>query len=136
MLKDGQRFPFHFHLIKSEDIINRGGGILLICVFNDDGKGDFSKDDVCINTDGRSYYVPAGTQIVLKPGQSVTLWPHQYHDFATLEGSGDILIGEISMCNDDTTDNRFHDKVGRFPTVEEDEAPYRLLCTEYPAAVD
>ena len=47
---------------------------------------------------------------------------------------GDILIGEVSMCNDDTTDNCFHDPVGRFPEIEEDEAPYRLLCNEYPAA--
>lgn len=51
-----------------------------------------------------------------------------------MPGSGDILIGEFSMCNDDTTNNRFHDPVGRFPEIEEDEAPYRLLCNEYPAA--
>ena len=51
-----------------------------------------------------------------------------------MPGSGDILIGEVSMCNDDTTDNCFHDPVGRFPEIEEDEAPYRLLCNEYPAA--
>jgi D-lyxose ketol-isomerase len=24
--------------------------------------------------------------------------------------------------------------MGRFPAIEEDEAPYRLLCNEYPAA--
>ena len=24
--------------------------------------------------------------------------------------------------------------VGRFPEIEEDEAPYRLLCNEYPVA--
>jgi D-lyxose ketol-isomerase len=24
--------------------------------------------------------------------------------------------------------------VGRFPTIEEDEPPYRLLCSEYPEA--
>ena len=40
------------------------------------------------------------------------------------------------MCNDDTTDNRFHDAVGRFPAIEEDEPPYRLLCNEYPATKD
>ena len=26
--------------------------------------------------------------------------------------------------------------VGRFPKIEEDEPPYRLLCNEYPAAKD
>lgn len=33
--------------------------------------------------------------------------------------------------NDDNTANRFNPPVGRFPTIEEDEAPYRLLCNEY-----
>ena len=45
-----------------------------------------------------------------------------------------MLIGEVSQCNDDNTDNRFYEKMGRFPVIEEDEAPYRLLCNEYPAA--
>ena len=49
-------------------------------------------------------------------------------------GTGPIVIGEVSQCNDDNTDNRFNPPVGRFPTIEEDEAPYRLLCNEYPAA--
>ncbi len=47
-----------------------------------------------------------------------------------------MLIGEVSMCNDDNTDNRFLKPLGRFPTIEEDEAPYRLLCNEYPLAKD
>ena len=38
--------------------------------------------------------------------------------------------------NDDNTDNRFYEPLGRFPEIEEDEPPYRLLCTEYPAAKD
>ena len=36
----------------------------------------------------------------------------------------------------DNTDNRFNPPVGRFPKIEEDEPPYRLLCNEYPAAKD
>lgn len=134
MLKENQTFPTHFHWFKSEDIINRGGGTLLIQVFQDDGNGGLSDRDVLVNSDGRSYYVPAGTHIALKPGESLTLWPHQYHNFAVMQGTGDVLIGEVSMCNDDTTDNRFYEPVGRFPAIEEDELPYRLLCNEYPAA--
>ena len=45
-----------------------------------------------------------------------------------------MIIGEVSMCNDDNTDNRFYDVPGRFPAVEEDEPAYRLLCNEYPKA--
>lgn len=136
MLKEGQHSPMHFHWTKSEDIINRGGGVLLIHVYNDDGDGGFARTDVCVNSDGRSYYVPAGTAVELHPGESITLWPHQYHDFDVKPGTGDVLIGEVSMCNDDNTDNRFYEGVGRFPEIEEDEPPYRLLCNEYPPAAD
>lgn len=51
-------------------------------------------------------------------------------------GTGPVLLGEVSMCNDDNTDNRFYEPIGRFPEIEEDEPPYRLLCNEYPAAKD
>ena len=132
MLKEGQHSPMHFHWTKSEDIINRGGGTLIIHVYNDDGTGEFDTSDVLVNSDGRSYYVPAGTGIELKPGESITLWPHQYHDFDVVPGTGDVLIGEVSMCNDDNKDNRFKEEYGRFPEVEEDEPAYRLLCMEYP----
>lgn len=133
-LKEGQTFPTHFHWKKSEDIINRGGGSLLIQVYNDDGENGLADTDVLVNSDGRSYYVQAGTRIKLQPGESLTLWPHQYHNFSVVPGTGDILIGEVSMCNDDNTDNYFLDPVGRFPRIVEDEPPYRLLCNEYPAA--
>lgn len=134
MLRDGQTAPYHFHWNKSEDIINRGGGTLIITMYESNPDGSLSDRDVLINSDGRSYYAKAGTQVVLKPGESVTLWPYQYHHFSVVEGTGTVLIGEVSMCNDDTTDNRFLEPGGRFPEIEEDEAPYRLLCNEYPAA--
>lgn len=132
MLREGQTFPYHFHWYKSEDIINRYGGILQITVYKDDGNGGFSDEDVLVNKDGRSYYVKAGTSVEVKVGESITLWPHQYHKFSVKENTGDVLIGEVSMSNDDEKDNRFYEDVGRFPEIIEDEEPYRLLCTEYP----
>ncbi len=136
MVNEGQYAPMHFHWTKMEDIINRGGGNLLIRVYmadKDDG-GKFSDEDVLVHTDGREYSVPAGTQVCLKPGESITIYPYMYHDFNVEPGTGSVLIGEVSMCNDDNTDNRFYEELGRFPAIEEDEAPYRLLCNEYPAA--
>ena len=65
-LKEGQYSPNHFHWLKTEDIINRGGGNVLIRVYN--SKEDESIDyetDVTVHTDGRTYTVPAGTQIRL-----------------------------------------------------------------------
>ena len=73
-------------------------------------------------------------QVALQPGQSIQIYPRLYHDFSLLPGSGPVLLGEVSQVNDDALDNRFEPPVGRFPAIEEDEAPYRLLCTEYPSA--
>lgn len=131
-LKEGQTAPMHFHWSKMEDIINRGGGNVLIRVYNSTADGGFANSEVTVHCDGRAFAVPAGTQIKLRPGESMTVRSYLYHDFMT--ESGPVLLGEVSMCNDDENDNRFYESVGRFPTIEEDEAPYRLLCTEYPKA--
>lgn len=134
MLKEGQKAPMHFHWNKCEDIINRAGGELEIMLYQDDGKGELSDGPVTVNSDGRRYEAGPGVKIVLHPGESLTVWPYQYHDFTVVPGTGDVLIGEVSMCNDDVNDNRFYENVGRFPKIEEDEKPYRLLCFEYPNA--
>lgn len=134
MMHDGQKAPMHYHWTKREDIINRGGGMLLITVCN--GHPDRSKDDrdVPVSMDGRSYSVPSGTAVVVKPGESISIPPYQYHSFSIVSGTGDVLIGEVSMCNDDASDNCFYIPKERFPSIEEDVKPYRLLCTEYPPA--
>ena len=132
-LKEGQQCPLHFHWYKTEDIINRGGGNLLIKVYNSlkDEEIDY-KSDVKIISDGRTYYVKAGESVCLHPGESIHIYQSIYHAFTPEEGHGDVLIGEVSQCNDDNIDNRFNPPVGRFPKIEEDEPPYRLLCNEYP----
>ena len=127
-LKEGQYSPMHFHWAKMEDIINRGGGTVLIRVYNS------LPDEELDHIDGHAMTVPAGTQVPLHPGQSITIYPYLYHDFEVESGTGAVLLGEVSQVNDDANDNRFNPPVGRFPAIEEDEAPYRLLCTEYPKA--
>ena len=136
-LKEGQYSPNHFHWSKTEDIINRGGGNVLIRVYNSDSDESIDcEGDVTVHTDGRTYSVPAGTQIRLTPGESIHIQRRLYHDFSVEKGTGDVLLGEVSQCNDDNSDNRFNPPVGRFPSIEEDEPPYRLLCNEYPKAKD
>ena len=134
MIEEGQTSPMHFHWNKMEDIINRGGGNLIFRLYNATKDGQLMDTDVEINQDGRKYMVKAGSDIVLKPGESLTLYPYYYHEFVVQPGTGTVLLGEVSMCNDDNTDNRFLEPLGRFPTIEEDEPPYRLLCTEYSPA--
>ena len=118
-----------------EDIINRGGGNLLIRVYQSLPDGEMDRESpVLLHLDGRETTVPAGTQVRLTPGESISIPQRLYHDFDVEPGTGNVLIGEVSQVNDDNTDNHFMPPVGRFPEIEEDEAPYRLLCTEYPAA--
>jgi len=134
-LKEGQCAPNHFHWYKTEDIINRGGGNVLIRVYNSlPGEEIDYNSPVTVYTDGLTRTVPAGTQIRLTPGESIYIPRYLYHDFAVEEGTGSVLLGEVSQWNDDNNDNRFVPPVGRFPAIEEDEPPYRLLCNEYPEA--
>ncbi|MBQ9647659.1 MAG: D-lyxose/D-mannose family sugar isomerase [Oscillospiraceae bacterium] len=134
-LNEGQYAPMHFHWSKMEDIINRAGGNVLIRVYNSNKDESIDREsDVTVHVDGRAYTVPAGTQVRLQPGQSITITPLLYHDFTVEAGGGPVLLGEVSQCNDDNADNRFEPPMGRFPTIEEDEPPYRLLCNEYPEA--
>lgn len=132
MLREGQYSPMHFHWNKMEDIINRGGGTVWIRVYNSTEDGGLADTDVTVHCDGRKFTVKAGTQVELRPGESITIYPFMYHDFNVKPGTGSVLLGEVSMCNDDNRDNRFYEELGRFPEIEEDEKPYRLLCNEYP----
>lgn len=131
---ESQVTPFHFHWKKTEDIINRGGGNLMIRLFNATSDGEFANTPVTVHSDGREYQVPAGATIKLVPGESITLYPGQYHSFWGEPGKGRVLVGEVSECNDDYTDNRFHEEIGRFPTIEEDEPPLYYLVNDYPEA--
>ncbi len=131
---EDQYSPMHFHHNKMEDIINRGGGNLIVEVFNATDDDQLADTDVTVYIDGHTETVPAGTKIRLTPGESITLPQRQYHAFWAEKGYGKVLIGEVSMVNDDNVDNRFYEPQGRFPTIEEDESPIYLLCNEYPEA--
>jgi len=132
IVEEEQITPYHFHFNKMEDIINRGGGNLMVKLYGSTESGEFSSEPVTIAMDGRNYTAPAGTIIRVVPGESITLSTGQYHSFFGEKGTGKILLGEVSKVNDDRVDNRFYENVGRFPEIEEDEAPLYLLSNEYP----
>ena len=125
---DGQETPAHFHFHKAEDIINRGGGKLILQLWNSDGAGGKATTPVIASIDGISRTVEAGGYVSLSPGESICLTQGLYHRFF---GEGRVLVGEVSQVNDDHTDNRFFEAVGRFPSIEEDVAPWRLLVSDY-----
>lgn len=132
VLKDGQRLPNHYHASKTEDIINRGGGILAIKLYNSLENGDVDyESDVDVDMDCVSYTFKAGEEIHVLPGESITLRPFAYHLFWAKEGAGDLICGEVSSINDDNIDNYNAEEVKRFAEVVEDEPILHPLCNEY-----
>ncbi len=128
--RQNQLSPMHRHDLKVEDIINRGGGTLVLELFTATPEGEIDRDaEVTVLCDGMERTLPAGGHLKLAPGESVTLFPTTWHAFWG-EGS-DVLIGEVSTVNDDHTDNIFEMDIGRFSTVEEDEPPLHLLVSDY-----
>jgi len=126
-----QETPLHFHWLKTEDIINRGGGNLIMELYlaSDDDK--LLDSPVTVSIDGVLTTVNAGEPLSLKPGQSITLTPRLYHRFYGEKGKGRVLIGEVSSVNNDANDNRFYAGLGRFSDIIEDEKPLHLLVNDY-----
>ena len=131
IVREDQVTPTHFHHQKMEDIINRGGGNLVIRVWNATASDQLAETPVTLSMDGVRVTVPAGGTIMLHPGESVCLPQRNYHRFWGVAGQGTVLVGEVSRVNDDRVDNRFLDPVGRFPAIVEDVEPLFLLANDY-----
>lgn len=131
IVEENQETPMHFHWSKMEDIINRGGGNLVIELYNSKDDNTLDTTDVKFKTDGIRRSVPAGGKVILQPGESITLEQGMYHRFYGEAGKGTVLVGEVSAVNDDNSDNCFLEEIGRFPVIEEDEEPVHLLVGDY-----
>lgn len=131
IVEENQETPMHFHWNKMEDIINRGGGNLVVELHGATGDEQLSDAPVSVSIDGVERTVEAGGKVVLTPGDSICLTQRLYHRFYGESGKGRVLVGEVSMVNDDTTDNRFLEPQGRFPQIDEDEPPLHLLVNDY-----
>ncbi len=131
-VRENQVTPFHYHVRKTEDIINRGSsgtGRLAVQLYNRGLDGGFEQTPITVVCDGIRRKVEAGGIVMLDYGESITLTPYLFHQFYAIDGDG--LIGEVSSVNDDATDNYFLEPLPRYPQIHEDEPPARLLCTEY-----
>lgn len=131
IMTEGQRLPKHYHVSKTEDIINRAGGVLQVFLWNADEAGNQLETDVHVYMDGIEHVVKAGEPILVYPGSSISLAPYVAHIFGPVTGSGDLIVGEVSKINDDTTDNYFLEPTFRFAEIEEDEPMLLPLCNEY-----
>mgnify|MGYP000019028131 FL=1 len=131
IVEENQETPMHFHWGKMEDIINRGSGNLVLELFASNEKEMLSDEEFDIQIDGVKHHLEPNARVVLKPGESICLEQRIYHRFYGEPGKGKVFVGEVSAVNDDTSDNRFLDPVGRFPEIEEDEEPLHLLVSDY-----
>lgn len=132
MVRPGQITPWHFHWMKTEDLINRGGGRLEVELgWANDAENDIDSRDVIVQVDGITRSIPAGGKIILEPGESVTLPPKLCHQFCGHSGDDRICVGEVSSLNDDSKDNCFIFGLPKMQ-IHEDEARKYWLCTEYP----
>jgi D-lyxose ketol-isomerase len=131
IVEENQETPMHYHWSKMEDIINRGGGNLVIDLYNTTSDNKFDVTPVIFKKDSIKGSVKAGGKVILTPGESICLEQGMYHRFYGEPGKGKVLVGEVSKVNDDTTDNCFYENVGRFPEIEEDEEPLHLLGSDY-----
>ncbi len=131
IVKPKQFTPYHYHQNKMEDIINRGGdGCLNVQIYASLGPKNLDKKaPVHIAVDGRNFTVDPGTVIRLAPGESITLFQGVFHQFWSDDAM--LLLGEVSMVNDDHADNFFLEDRGRFPDITEDEEPLRFLVSDY-----
>jgi D-lyxose ketol-isomerase len=131
IVAENQETPMHYHWSKMEDIINRGGGNLVIELYNSTPDNKFDTTPVHFKKDAVKGSVKAGGKVILTPGESICLEQGMYHRFYGEPGKGLVLVGEVSMVNDDSTDNCFYETIGRFPLVDEDEEPLHLLVSDY-----
>jgi D-lyxose ketol-isomerase len=131
IVEEMQETPMHFHWKKMEDIINRGGGNLVIELYKSNEKEEFSSENAVLKVDGISRSVEPGGAVTLTPGESICLEQGIYHRFYGEKGKGKVFVGEVSAVNDDSNDNRFYTPVGRFPNIIEDEKPLHLLASDY-----
>ena len=138
---EDQKPPLHFHRNKMEDIINRGGGNVLVRLFKATDEGRCSEEDFGMQVDGVTRRLQAGAIIRLEPGQSVCIPPRTIHQFWGEQGTGIRLdglrctvSGEVSRVCDDWNDNCWLDACDRFCKFDEDEPPRHHLVHEYPRA--
>ena len=142
---ENQRSPIHYHVKKREDIINRAGGNVIVCLrpIGEDGMPSH-KGKIAASIDGIARTFEAGSEIRLTPGESIAIPPKTFHQFWAEEGTGlridgigYTISGEVSSVCDDRNDNIFIDAwSARYPEIIEDAEREVYLCNEYPRALE
>jgi len=132
MSTPGQVCPMHYHALKQEDIICAGGANMHIVLHWAEDEKTLSDKPVEAVINGRLKTVTAGEELVFTPGERITLAPRMFHRFwGDPDAKMPSFIREVSMVNDDATDNYFLGEIGRFAEIIEDEPVLWPLCSDY-----
>jgi D-lyxose ketol-isomerase len=118
MALEGQRTPHHYHIIKTEDILNRGGARFVVELFKVDRDGRRLDERFDVHKDASTINLGSGDRVMLEPGESIVLEPFIAHAFWA-EG-GPVLAGEVSLVNDDALDNYFLAPLASAEPINED----------------
>jgi len=70
IVEELQETPMHFHWSKMEDIINRGGGNLVIELYNSDENEEFTKEDLVLKVGGLRRTIKPGGIFKLSPNDN------------------------------------------------------------------
>jgi len=132
MVLENQLTPCHFHWRKREDIINRGGGNLIIEMWQADDSGKLTEQPFEVSVDGMTRQCLPGEKLILHPGESICLDPYLAHCFYGEPGAGPVMVGEVSSVNDDSCDNCFIAGQPRFDSIIEDEEIKIPLASDLP----
>jgi len=127
ILEPFQEVPIHFHPCKIEDLINRGGKDFYIRLYNSNIDNSMNYEPVNVFMDGKKFIINAGDTLTIKPGESITLLPRQYHKIWTEKGK--TLFGEVTMTNND---HHFYEINPDVMEITEDVQPKYYLANEYP----
>jgi D-lyxose ketol-isomerase len=130
MVLEKQLTPCHFHWEKSEDIINRGGGNLVIEIWQSNNSKKLSTQSFDVSLNGMVVHCQPGEKIILAPGESICLEPYSAHCFYGESGSGPVMVGEVSSINDDSNDNCFIADQPRFDQIIEDDKIKYFLASD------
>ena len=98
LLNEGQELPYHFHRLKEEDTINRGGGNLQITVWHStEDEGLDRTTPVELVKDGHKLVLDPGTVVTLHPGESLTTTTGIYHKWEVEPGTGELRFGKSPL---------------------------------------
>ena len=101
----------------------------MVELFKVDSLGEPTKERFRVVKDVSVLDLGAGDQVRLEPGESLTLEPYVAHAFWA-EG-GTALAGEVSLANDDRTDNYFIPPLAPPLPIEEDSPARHVTVRDY-----